>query len=73
MANQANLFPRTAFTHRRIRIPATLLLLGLVTGWLAGQPVPLSITPGNDTVIVSWAAGLDWVQPQRRGDLGSGA
>ncbi len=73
MTNQANLFPRTAFTHRRIRIPATLLLLGLVTGWLAGQPVPLSITPGNDTVIVSWAAGLDWVQPQRRGDLGSGA
>jgi hypothetical protein len=73
MTNRANLSARTEFTHRHIRIPAILLLLGLATGWLGAQPVPLSITPGNETVTVSWAAGLDWVQPQRLTDLGSGA
>lgn len=50
-----------------------LLLTVAMAARLTAQPVSLTIQPSNISVVVSWPAGLDLVQPQKRTNLAAGA
>lgn len=53
---------------RRTLLPASFLFLCL-TRLLVGQPIPLEIERAGDSIRVSWAEGLGFVQPQRLNSL----
>lgn len=50
-----------------------VILAGLLSSSLRAQSVPLSVTRGTGTVVLSWAEGLDLVQPQFRTNLAVGS
>lgn len=70
---------KRAATHRfrplwqRIRLGGATLVAGALTAQLTAQPVSLGVQRSNNSVVVSWPAGLDLVQPQKRTNLAAGA